>query len=106
MTSVALALLAFAVITSPVSVHQSEVSHGNDFAVTVTDHRSGTVCDSERDVHVVSATWRDAEGFTFGYEEDVGDSGCDGTPFNGKAVTVVVSEVAVGDFACTNSHKV
>ncbi len=106
MTSVTLALLVLAVIIAPASAHQSEVSQGNDFAITASDHRSGTVCDQERDGHFVSATWRDAEGFTVGYEEDGGDSGCDEISFNGKANTVVVCELTVGDFACTDSHKV
>lgn len=106
LTSVALALVAFAVVTAPISAHQSEVSQGNDFAVTATDHRSGTVCDMERDGHFVSARWRDAEGFIVGYEEDGGDSGCDEIKFSGKAATVVVCELTVGDFWCTSTHKV
>jgi hypothetical protein len=105
-TSVALALLVFAVVSSPVGAHQSEVSQGNDFAVTATDHQSGSVCEQESDGRFVSATRRDAEGLTVGYEEDGGDSGCDETSFNGVADTVVVREVEADDFACTDTHKV
>jgi len=104
--SMSLALLVLAGSTMPANAHQSEVSQGNDFAVTASDHRSGTVCDMERDGHFVSATWRDAEGFVVGYEEDGSDAGCDEISFNGVADTVVVCEVAVGNFACTNTHKV
>jgi hypothetical protein len=105
-TSVVLAVLALVMIAAPAGAHQSEVSQGNDFAVTASDHRSGSVCDQERDGHFVSATWRDAEGFRVGYEEDGGDSGCDEISFNGKASTVVVCEIGVGDFACSDTHKV
>jgi hypothetical protein len=101
-----LALLAFAVISAPAGAHQSEVSQGHDFAVTATDHQSGTVCDMEADGHFVSATWRDSEGFVVGYEEDGGDFACDETSFHGTAETVVVCEIALGDFACTDTHQV
>jgi hypothetical protein len=106
MTSAVLLLLASILVSAPVSAHQTEVSQGNDFAVTATNHRSGSVCDMERDGHFVSARWVDAEGFTVGYEEDGGDAGCDEISFNGVAETVTVCEVDVGAFWCTDPHKV
>lgn len=45
-SSTALALLAFAVITAPAFAHQSIVSQGDDFAITATNRQSG-----------LSATW-------------------------------------------------
>jgi hypothetical protein len=107
LTPLAVALMVFAVAGAPVGAHQSEVSQGNDFAITASDHESGTVCDQERDGRAVSAEWRDAEGFVVGLEWDGGDAGCDEIQFHGgKAYTVVVCEVGPGGGACTDSHRV
>lgn len=100
---------AFALIAvgiAPASAHQSIVEQGEDYALTATNHNSGSVCDWEKDGHFVSATWRDSQGRTVGYEEDGGDSGCDERSFKRKASTVVVCELDVGAFWCTDTHKV
>jgi len=89
---VAVALLAFAVITAPVGAHQSETSQGNDFAITATDHMSGSVCDWERDGAAVSAEWTDADGVSVGREVDSGDPGCDEVQLRAKAEAVIVCE--------------
>lgn len=88
----ALALLVSAVITAPASAHQSETSQGRDFAITATDHMSGSVCDMERDGFPVTAEWSDADGFAVALETDGGDSGCDEVQFRGKAKSVVICE--------------
>lgn len=106
LAAIALSLLALSLVSAPASAHQTEVSQGNDFAVTATDHQSGSVCDMERDGRAVSARWFDDEGFTVGYEEDGGDSGCDEIQFRGTADTVIVCEMILGGPACTDPHKV
>jgi len=107
MAPIALALIAFAVITAPVGAHASEVSQGNDFAVTDSGHETGAVCDMEADGRAVSAEWRDKEGHVVGLEWDGGDPGCDQISFKGgKAYTVVVCEIETGGGACTDSHRV
>ena len=106
-TSVALALLAFAVISAPAGAHQCETSQGNDFALTATDHRSGSVCDMERDGAAVTAEWYDAEGISVALEWDGGDSGCDEGKFRGKAVSVVVCEDNLQNpYPCTYSGEI
>ena len=106
-TATALALLAFAVVTAPLSAHQSETSQGRDFVVTATDHMSGSVCDMERDGFSVTAEWFDSEGFTVALEKDGGDSGCDEVQFRGKAKSVVVCEDNLQNpDPCTYSDKI
>jgi hypothetical protein len=96
-----LALVALSVATAPASAHSTITSQGDDYAVTDSNHRSGAVCDVERDGHFVSARWTDSEGFTVAYEEDGGDSGCDQVSFDGVAESVVVCELDVGAFWCS-----
>ncbi len=96
-----MALVALAVVTAPASAHSTITSQGNDYAVTDSSHRTGAVCDMERDGHFVSARWTDSEGFTVAYEEDGGDSGCDQVTFDGVAESVVVCELDVGAFWCS-----
>jgi hypothetical protein len=96
-----LALVALAVVVAPASAHSTITSQGNDYAVTDSSHRTGAVCDTERDGHFVSARWTDSEGFTVAYEEDGGDSGCDQITFDGVAESVVVCEIDVGAFWCS-----
>lgn len=98
-TSVAAALLVFAVIAAPAGAHQTEVSQGNDFAITASDHESGTVCDMERDGHAVYADWYNAFGTRIATASDGGDPGCDEVNFpgNSKAKRVTVCEVWLGD---------
>ena len=106
-TSVALALLAFAVITAPMSAHQNETSQGNDFAITATDHRSGSICDMERDGVAVTAEWYDADEYSVALERDGGNSGCDEVRFRGNAVSVVVCEENLQNPGpCTYSVKI
>lgn len=106
LATLAIVLTLVAVGTAPAAAHSTIVEQGNDFAVTDSNHQSGAVCDMEADGHFVSATWYDDEGFRVGYEEDGGDAGCDQISFHGTADTVYVCEVTVGDFWCTDSHKV
>jgi len=98
----AVALLALAVFATPVGAHQTEVSQGRDFAVTATDHESGTVCDMERDGHAVYADWYDASGNRIATASDGGDPGCDEVnfPSTSKAERVQVCEVWWGGAKC------
>jgi hypothetical protein len=97
--AITVALLAFAVIAESTSAHQTEVSQGLDFAVTATDHESGTVCDMERDGHAVYADWYNDFGTRIATASDGGDPGCDEVNFpgNSKAARVTVCEVWLGD---------
>jgi len=103
----ALALLAFAVITAPVGAHQSETLQGRNFVVAATDHMSGSVCDMERNGAPVTAVWSDSGGFSVALETDGGDYGCDGVQFRGKAVSIVVCEEDLQNpDPCTFSDKI
>lgn len=102
LTAVAVALLSFAVFATPAGAHQTEVSQGRDFAITATDHESGTVCDMERDGHAVYADWYNADGVRIATASDGGDPGCDEVnfPSTSKAESVWVCEDLGGDVAC------
>lgn len=67
----------------------------NDFAVTASDHESGTVCDMERDGHAVYADWHYGSGNRIATASDGGDPGCDEAnfPSTSKAERVEVCEV-------------
>jgi len=106
MMSVALALMVSAVIPASTSAHPSNVSQGADYAVTLSGHKDGAVCDREADGRYVVAYWYDADGFQVGIEADGGDSGCDSTSFSGKANTVVLCEQQGSAHKCTDAHKV
>jgi hypothetical protein len=95
MAPLVVAMLVLAVIAAPAGAHQTEVSQGNDFAITASDHESGTVCDMERDGHAVYADWYDESGNRIATASDGGDPGCDEVNFPGtsKAERVEVCEV-------------
>jgi hypothetical protein len=102
MTPLVVALLVFTVIAAPAGAHQTEVSQGRDFAVTATDHESGTVCDMERDGHAVYADWYSESGIRIATASDGGDPGCDEVNFPGtsKAYRVTVCETWLGGAHC------
>ena len=107
LTPLALALLVFGLITAPVGAHQSEVSQGNDFAITATDHMSGSVCDMERDGFAVTAEWSAADGIAVALETDGGDARCDEVQFRGRAESVVMCEENLQNpDPCTYSDKI
>lgn len=106
-SAVTAALFAFAVLVPPTAAHQTEVSQGNDFAVTATDHESGTVCDMEADGHAVYADWYTESGTRIATASDGGDPGCDEISFPGtsKASSVTVCEVWLGGAKCNSSDN-
>jgi hypothetical protein len=107
MTAVAVTLLALAMFATSTSAHQTEVSQGLDFAITASDHESGTVCDMERDGHAVYADWYSESGTRIATASDGGDSGCDEVKFPGtsKASSVTVCETWLGGAKCSSSDN-
>lgn len=106
LAAMGLVLALFAVASAPAGAHQSIVEQGEDYAVTDSDHRSGSVCDWERDGHAVYAVWFDADGNRVGIEEDGGDGGCDNVSFAGRADTIQVCEYEGTTKWCTGYHTV
>ena len=106
LTTLAIILTIFAVSTAPVSAHSKIVEHGNDYAVTDSDHRSGAVCDFESDKHIVGAHWFNDEGHV-AYAEDTTDPGCEQADFHSqKATRMYVCEFGIGFSDCTRVYKV
>jgi hypothetical protein len=99
-------LAIFALSSAPASAHSTIVEQGDDYAVTDSNHKSGSVCDWEKDGHAVMAEWFDSDGNKVAIEEDGGDSGCDNVTFKGTADSVRVCEYADYDSWCTGFHKV
>jgi hypothetical protein len=101
------ALFAFAAFATPAGAHQTEVSQGRDFAITASDHESGTVCDMERDGHAVYADWYSASGVRIATASDGGDPGCDEVNFPGtsKAERVTVCETWLGGAKCASKDN-
>jgi hypothetical protein len=104
--TLALVLTIFALSAAPASAHQTVVEQGEDFAVTDSDHTSGTVCDWERDGHFISAAWYDDEGLQVGYAEAHGVGECSDDGFHDYAKTVQLCEQEWGIIECTREHKV
>lgn len=107
LTAMAAALIAFALFATPTGAHQTEVSQGNDFVVTASNHESGTVCDMERDGHAVYADWYDESGNRIATASDGGDPGCDEVnfPSTSKADSVTICEVWLGDAKCNSESN-
>jgi hypothetical protein len=104
--TLALVLTIFAVSSAPVAAHSKIVDHGNDYALTDSDHRSGAVCDREKDDHIVSAYWMNDDG-RVAYAEDTTDAGCEQADFHGqKATKMYVCEFGIGFSDCTRIYKV
>lgn len=91
--AMALVLTLFAVGAMPAAAHWDYEEQGEDVAITSPDHRSGSVCDNERDGRFVTADWYDSGGALIGTAEDGGDRQCsDVFLFAGTAATVRVCE--------------
>jgi hypothetical protein len=96
--SVGLAVIAMVGVMAQgaAQAHTQTTRQGSDYAVTSADHKTGWVCDRERDGHYVYAWWVTGVGGKHG-EKDGGDRGCDKVDLGGfGAESVKVCESVPG----------
>jgi hypothetical protein len=108
-TLATLALVAslFMATALPAGAHANTHYNGNDYAQTDSNHKTGAICDMERDGYYVVAFWYDKSGDIIAQEDDGGDSGCDQITFGGTAYSVKVCELwGTGASGCTEPKRV
>lgn len=97
------ALLAFTAGQSPASAHTVRHRHGNDFAIVHADHKSGAVCDEERDGHNVYAVFSSGAGWTRTVYSGPSNRNCGNANFPSRASAFKVCEEGKG---CTRPKRV
>jgi hypothetical protein len=70
------ALILVAAAQTPASAHPDAVFHGNDSAKVSSDHRTISLCDSEKDGHWVYGEWYFKDGSSIYMYGDGADAPC------------------------------
>jgi hypothetical protein len=78
-------LSSMALVFPEADAHERRITHGKDSAWITADHRSGVVCDNERDGHYVYGEYETIYGTVT--VDDGGDYGCDYVPHQGVNIS-------------------
>ena len=84
--AIAAALVLLIAGQTPAAAHTRKIHHGRDFAVVYPDHRSGAVCDEEKDGHGVVAQYMTQGGIEVDLDDGEDRNCFSSTTFHSKAI--------------------